>query len=216
MGTKELSLDETVTLFAYVADGMVDSKDLLTQADKAVGDGDHGVGMARGFAAVRAELAEQSYASIDELLKSIGMSLMSSIGGASGAVFGTFFRAGAKRLNGWHAFNSQALSMFLVDGLDAVKARGGARTGDKTMVDAWEPAALAARSYTSAPLDESLVAVTEAAGLGMEGTKEMIAQVGKARPLGERSLGHPDPGAISTFLILKYMLAYVTALEDRV
>lgn len=216
MGTPQLSLDETIAMFAYVADGIIESKNVLTQADKAVGDGDHGVGMARGFAAVRARLAEQSYTGIDQLLKSIGMALMSSIGGASGAVFGTFFRAGAKRLAGWHEFDSQALSMLLTDGLDAVKARGGARPGDKTMVDALEPAALAAKSHASANLDESLAALTKAARLGMEDTREMIARVGKARPLGERSLGHPDPGSISTFLILKYMLAYVTALEDRV
>jgi dihydroxyacetone kinase-like protein len=216
MGTTQLSLNAAVAMFAYVADGMVDSKDLLTQADKAVGDGDHGVGMARGFAAVRAKLAEQSFTDIGQLLTSIGVSLMTSIGGASGAVFGTFFRAGAKHLGGWDEFTSQALSLLLADGLDAVKTRGGARPGDKTMVDALEPAAYAATSHGSANLDESLAAVTEAARLGMESTKEMIAQIGKARPLGERSLGHPDPGAISTFLIFRYMHAYVTALEDRV
>jgi dihydroxyacetone kinase-like protein len=216
VGTTQLSLNEAIAMFVYVADGMVESKDLLTQADRAVGDGDHGVGIARGFVAVRAKLAEQSFTDVGQLLMSIGVSLMTSIGGASGAIFGTFFRAGAKHLGGWDEFGSQALSLMLADGLDAVKARGGARPGDKTMVDALEPAASTADSYASTNLGESLAAVAEAARLGMESTKEMVARVGKARPLGERSLGHPDPGAISTFLIFKHMHEYVSALEDRV
>lgn len=209
-----LSLEETVATFAYVSEKMVESRDLLTQADKAVGDGDHGVGMARGFAAVGNALGAQAFSGIDELLRKIGMTLMTSVGGASGAVFGTFFRSGAKNLQGQRLFDANALSLLLNDGLEAVKARGGARPGDKTMVDALEPAALTSQRFTSAPLDESLTFVTDAARQGMENTREMVAKVGKAKPLGTRSLGHPDPGAISTFLILKFMTEYVTAKEE--
>jgi dihydroxyacetone kinase-like protein len=97
----------------------------------------------------------------------------------------------------------------LVDGLDAVKARGKAKPGDKTMVDALEPAALKSQELASASLGESLVAVTGAAKEGMEATKDMVANVGKAKTLGQRSLGHHDPGAVSTYLILKYMTEYV-------
>ena len=209
MGKPQLSLEETGAMFIHVSKRMVESKDLLTQADKAIGDGDHGVGMARGFDAVREELEGATFTALDDLLKAVGMALITSVGGAAGAVFGTFFRGGAKRLSAQTAFDSEALSLMLMDGLDAVKARGKARPGDKTMVDALEPAALKSQELTSAPLVESLVAVTEAAKEGMEATKDMVANVGKAKTLGRRSLGHPDPGAVSTYLILKYMTEYV-------
>ncbi len=214
MGKSQLSLQEAKEMFIHLSKGMVESKDLLTQADKAIGDGDHGVGMARGFEAVHQRLEGQAFTTIDELLKAIGMALMMSVGGASGPVFGTLFRGGAKRLGGQHIFDSKTLSLILLDGLQAVKERGRAKPGDKTMVDALEPAALKSKELTSAPLDESLIAVTEAARQGMERTKEMVASVGKAKTLGERSLGHPDPGAISTYLILKFIMEYVTAKED--
>jgi len=197
-------------MFIHLSNGMVESKDLLTQADKAIGDGDHGVGMARGFEAVRRRLEGQAFAALDELLKAIGMALMTSAGGASGAIFGTFFRSGARNLGGQSVFDSVTLSLMLLDGLQAVKERGGAKLGDKTMVDALEPAALMSKELASAPLDESLTGVTEAARQGMEKTKRMVALVGKAKALGERALGHPDPGAISTYLMLKFMIEYVT------
>lgn len=197
-------------MFIYVSQGMVGSKDRLTQADKAIGDGDHGVGMARGFHAVREKMQGGAFTTLDELLKAVGMALLTSAGGAAGAVFGTFFRGGAKRLGGRSVFDSESLSFMLLDGLAAVKERGGATPGDKTMVDALEPAALKSQELASVPLDESLTAVSQAARSGMEATKDMVANVGKAKPLGERSLGHPDPGAVSTYLILKYMTEYVS------
>ena len=209
MTNAQLSLGETQKMFIHLSDRMVDSKDLLTQADKAIGDGDHGIGMARGFEAVRHKLEEGTFSSLEELLKAVGMALLTSAGGAAGAVFGTLFRGGAKRLGDWVVFDSEALSFMLLDGLDAVKARGKAKSGDKTMVDALEPAASTSQELASAPLDQSLAAVTEAAREGMEATKDMVAAVGKAKTLGERSLGHPDPGAVSTYLILKYMAEYV-------
>lgn len=98
----------------------------------------------------------------------------------------------------------------LVDGLQAVKERGKAKPGDKTMVDSLAPAAMKSREMVSAPLAEALKAVAEAARQGMEKTKELVATTGKAKTLGERSLGHPDPGAVSTYLILKFMAEYVS------
>lgn len=214
MGKSQLSLQEAKEMFIYLSKGIVENKDLLTQADKAIGDGDHGVGMARGFEAVRQELEGRAFTGIDELLKTIGMTLMTSVGGASGAIFGTFFRGGAKHLRSQCVFDSGTLSLMLLDGLQAVKERGRAKLGDKTMVDALEPAALKSKGLTSTPLDESLMGVTEAARQGMEKTKEKVATVGKAKALGERSLGHPDPGAVSTYLMLKFMMEYVTEKEN--
>ncbi len=213
MGKSQLSLQEAREMFVHLSRRMVESKELLTRADQAIGDGDHGVGMARGFEAVHQQLEGQAFTTIGELLQAIGMALMMSIGGAAGPVFGTLFRGGAKRLGEQHLFDSKTLSLVLLDGLQAVKERGGAKAGDKTVVDALEPAALKSKELASAPLDESLIAVTEAARQGMEDTKEMVATVGKAKTLGERSLGHPDPGAVSTYLILKFMMEYVTAEE---
>lgn len=211
MGKSQLGLQETKAMFMHLSVRMVESKDLLTQADKAIGDGDHGVGMARGFEAVYQKLEGEEFEGIEALLKTVGMTLMTSVGGAAGAVFGTFFRGGARRLSGRRTFDSESLSLMLLDGLDAVKARGKARLGDKTMVDALEPAASKSQELVSDSLGESLSTVAEAARKGMEATKDMVARVGKAKTLGERSLGHLDPGALSTYLILKSMADYVAS-----
>jgi dihydroxyacetone kinase-like protein len=209
MGKSQLSLSQTQEMFLYLAQGMVESKDLLTQADKAIGDGDHGIGMARGFEAVRRKVEGQTFVSLQDLLKVIGLALMTSIGGASGAIFGTFFRGGAMRLGDRQVFDSEALALMLADGLQSVKDRGKAAVGDKTAVDAMEPAALKARELAALPLDESLSAAAEAARQGVERTKDMVARMGKAKALGERSLGHPDPGALSTYMMLKFMMEYL-------
>ena len=209
MGKLHMTVEEARQMFIYVANKMVDSKDALTQADKAIGDGDHGIGMARGFEAVRQKLETQSFTSIGELFKSIGMTLMMSIGGAAGAVFGTFFRGAGKNTGNQSELNSQTLTLALQDGLQAVKDRGKAKPGDKTMVDALEPAAAESVKLDAVPLDEALMEISEAARQGMEKTKEMVATLGKAKPLGTRSLGHVDPGSLSTYLIFKYMLEFV-------
>jgi dihydroxyacetone kinase-like protein len=216
MGRSQLGLQEAREMFIHVSRGMVESRDLLTQADRAIGDGDHGVGMARGFEAVQEKLESQDVAALDQLLEAIGTTLMMSVGGAAGAVFGTLFRGGARRLAGVQVFDAKALGVMLLDGLQAVKQRGGAKPGDKTMVDALEPGAARAEELVSARLEECLIAVTEAARQGMDSTKGMVAAVGKAKTLGKRSLGHPDPGAVSVYLILKFMMEYVTAAESAV
>ena len=210
MAISELSVQDAREMFLYVSRKMVESKDLLTQADKAIGDGDHGVGMARGFEAVAEKLEKQSFNNTGDLLKTIGTTLLMSVGGAAGAIFGTFFRGGAKDLENSPSLDSRALSRMLLDGLEAVRQRGGAKVGDKTMVDALQSAAIKSEDMSSAPLFESLPAVAGAAEQGMEKTKEMIASIGKAKTLGERSLGHADPGAISTYLILQFMTEFVT------
>ena len=210
MGKLHLTVEEAKEMFIYVSYKMEESKDVLTQADKAIGDGDHGIGMARGFEAVGRKLETQSFASIGELFKSIGMTLLTSIGGAAGAVFGTLFRGAGKNTGDRSELDSQTLTLALQDGLQAVKDRGKAKPGDKTMVDALEPAAVKSAELVAAPLDEALMEISEAARQGMEKTKEMVATLGKAKTLGPRSLGHADPGSLSTYLIFKYMLEFVS------
>ena len=212
MGKPQLILQEVREMMVYVSNRMIASKDRLTQADKAIGDGDHGIGMARGFENVLKKVEGQEFATLEALFKTVGLALLTSIGGAAGAVFGTLFRGAAENLKGQDVLTAEVFSRMLQDGLKAVKDRGQAKPGDKTMIDALEPAAVESRNRESAPLDEALAAIAEAARLGMEKTKDMVAAVGKAKTLGERSLGHPDPGAVSIFLILDFMKAYV---EER-
>ncbi len=209
MGKDRLNLEETREMFIVVAKGMLESKDILTKADQTIGDGDHGIGMARGFEAVVDKLSKSEFNTIRELLNAIGMTLLTSVGGAAGAIFGTLFRGAAKSLDEAAIFDSQALSTMLLDGLLAVKLRGKAEPGDKTMIDALEPAAKKARQLVGRPLNEVIVEVSEEARKGVEKTKGMIAKFGKAKALGERSRGHPDPGAISMHFILKFMAAFL-------
>ena len=166
-------------MFIHVAQRMQRAADLLTQADKAIGDGDHGIGMARGFAAVQAKLLASPPMSIADLLKAIGMALLTSIGGASGVIFGTLFRGGARNVPDATSFNAETLSRMLADGLTAVQERGKANPGDKTMVDALTPAAAKAAEMAGASLGEALQAAAAAARLGMEETKGMVAATGK-------------------------------------
>jgi dihydroxyacetone kinase-like protein len=203
-------------MFLHVAHGLEASKDHLSDLDRAIGDGDHGIGMARGFEAVRGELEAKRYDSVGKLVHGVGTALMMSIGGAAGAIFGSLFRGGSVKLQEELSFTSGTLARLLVDGLQAVKARGGAQAGAKTMIDALEPASVKAQALAEAgaPLDQALSAACEEARLGMERTKDMLATTGKAKTLAERSLGHPDPGAASTYLILKFMAEFATLPES--
>jgi len=209
MKKQSLTLDETRAMFMHVAHEMVSKQDLLTQADKAIGDGDHGIGMTRGFEAVLQKLGQENLDSVGAMLQNIGKTLLMSIGGAAGAIFGTWFRGAATSLMDKMIFDSDALASMLADGLSAVKDRGKAKLGDKTMVDALEPAACNATAMKGHSLEETLTAVTKAAQEGMETTKNMMATMGKARSLGERAIGYPDPGALSTYLILSLMTEYL-------
>jgi phosphoenolpyruvate---glycerone phosphotransferase subunit DhaL len=213
MERMELSLQETKEMFLYVADQMIASKEMLTAADSVIGDGDHGIGMANGFQAVKEKLIAEEFTSQGKMCQAIGFALMMSIGGASGAIFGTLYQGAAKPLEGHSTFTSVSLNILLENGLEAVKKRGKAKPGDKSMVDALEPAALASVNYRDTHLLEALEAASNAAESGMEKTKDMIARIGRAKSLNERSLGHPDPGAISTYLQLSFMAEFVAEMD---
>jgi dihydroxyacetone kinase-like protein len=215
MGKSELPLSEVREMIVAVSRGMIASTDRLTQADKAIGDGDHGVGMARGFASVIEKVEGQEFTSIGHLFKTVGTAILTSAGGAAGAVFGTLFRGSAENVGDRSVLTAALFSRMLLDGLRAVEDRGQAKPGDKTMIDALEPAAVESERQSSSPFDEALTAIAEAARLGMEKTREMVATVGKAKTLGERSLGHPDPGALSMSLILEFMAEYAAQKSDR-
>tara|TARA_B100000925_G_scaffold62432_1_gene42104 strand:- start:1347 stop:1982 length:636 start_codon:yes stop_codon:yes gene_type:complete len=209
MGKENLDLSDTIEMVKQVALSIIDSEPLLTDADRNLGDGDHGLGMERGMKAVIEKIESSSFNQISDVFKSAGMAMMSSMGGASGALFGTLFRNGGKALDGEETLNSDGLKSFLNAANEGVKSRGGASPGDKTMIDALEPAAQEASKNISLPLYELISLVSQAADKGKEESKEMIATMGRAKTLGERSLGHPDAGACSVAIILKSMSEFI-------
>jgi dihydroxyacetone kinase-like protein len=202
---------EARDMLAGVARHIVASVGMLTEIDQAIGDGDHGIGMRRGFAAVEEAMAVSDLQSVAKVFKDAGTAIMAKTGGAAGAVFGTLFRAGSAAFDGRDGMDAVGFAGFLSQGLDAVEKRGGAKPGQKTMIDALAPAAVAAADAAPRGLGEAVRSAATAARGGVEATKDMIATTGKARTLGERSLGHVDPGAVSFTLILESMRDYIAA-----
>ena len=200
-----LNAQQTRDLLIAVADGVIAAKDLLTKVDSAIGDGDHGIGMATGFEAARAALEAGDFPDVGAAWKAAGMGIIQTSGGACGAVFGTLFRATGRALGDAATLDTADLAKGLAAAQQAIMARGGAAPGDKTMLDALAPAVAALEADPDAPLPAALAAASDAADAGMEATKQMLAKTGKARPLGDRSLGHPDPGAVSTTVIFRVM-----------
>jgi dihydroxyacetone kinase-like protein len=158
--------------------------------------------MSRGMKAAKDALDKKPAATVGDLFKTMGMAIVSTSGGASGAVFGTFF-TGAGKILTEDALDALLFAAALEEGQKAVQARGKAEPGHKTMLDALAPAAQAAQAYAEAGLVPAARAAAKAAGEGVEQTKDMVAQFGRARTLGDRALGHPDPGAISVSIILE-------------
>jgi phosphoenolpyruvate---glycerone phosphotransferase subunit DhaL len=187
-----------------VAAAMAEHKEHLTQLDSAIGDADHGVNMQRGFTAVRAALAGYEAAGVGDVLVKTGTTLISSVGGAAGPLYGTLFRTAGKQLTGPTA-SAGELAAALNAGLQGVQKLGAAVPGDKTMVDALVPALAAFDEQLSAGAGEAAAAAkaAEAAEAGMRDTIPLQARKGRASYLGERSMGHQDPGATSTALVFR-------------
>jgi len=193
------------------AEAVTENKDYLTQLDSAIGDADHGANMARGMAAAVAALDGKPPATAAALLKQVGMTLVSTVGGASGPLYGTFFLRMATAAGEVDALDAPTFAKALRAGLEGVVARGKAEPGDKTMFDALAPAvdALDAGLAAGTPLAEALRATAAAAAEGRDATIPMLARKGRASYLGERSVGHQDPGATSTTLLLEAAAAAV-------
>ncbi|MFC4991380.1 dihydroxyacetone kinase subunit DhaL [Rubritalea tangerina] len=204
-----LTIAQAQEMALAVADKIIDSEPILSQADRDLGDGDHGLGMARGFTALKKELTGTSFDNLRDLYQTAGNALLTTMGGASGVVFGSLFLAGGKTMHGADCFGSHELSHLLNQSLKDVMGRGGAKPGDKTMIDALAPAAEAAKANIDQPLAVSIKAVAAAAEAGKEDSKDMIATMGRAKTLGEKTLGLPDAGAISVTFILETMDAYI-------
>lgn len=186
-----------------------DNKDHLTRLDSAIGDADHGINMDRGMKAVVAKIDADPPASVDALFKSVGMTLVSSVGGASGPLYGTFFLRFGMACGETDRLSAADLAKAFRSGLDGVVARGKAEAGDKTMFDALNPAIEALDSVLSGGgrLTEALAASAAAAEAGRDATIPMLARKGRASYLVERSVGHQDPGATSAALLVRVAAA---------
>ena len=179
-------------------------RDYLVDLDRAIGDGDHGENMDRGFKAALEALGQAEPASVAEVLKTVAKTLMSTVGGAAGPLYGTAFLRASKAA-GDGDLDGAGVAAVIAGALDGIQARGKATTGEKTMVDAWTPALEAARAAAESGSDPAAVfeAAAAAAEAGAAATEPMRATKGRASYLGERSIGHLDPGAVSTSLILR-------------
>ncbi|AEV36862.1 dihydroxyacetone kinase, L subunit [Pseudovibrio sp. FO-BEG1] len=178
-----------------------EQRDYLTQLDADIGDADHGINMNRGFEKVLEKLPTMDAMSIEMILKTTGMTLMSSIGGASGPLYGTFFIRAAASAKGKDELDLAGLTAVLEAGVAGIVARGKAEPGDKTMCDVWWPVLDAAKAAEN--LEAALLAMVAAADAGVASTVDMRAKKGRASYLGERSIGHQDAGATSTMFMVK-------------
>jgi len=196
---------------------VAEQKQYLTGLDAAIGDGDHGINMDRGFQTVMVKLAPVRDKDAGTLLKTTGMALVGSVGGAGGPLYGTFFLRAGAALDGKTKVSDAELVGALEAGLKGVVERGKANRNDKTMVDALAPALERARQYVDegAPLEEALAAAADAAEEGMKATIPLKALKGRASYLGDRSIGHQDPGATSSYLMLRALSDSLAAVPQQ-
>ena len=194
-----------------IADVLHENAAYLTQLDSAIGDADHGINMDRGFTAVRAKFPTMATMDIATQLKTVGTTLVSTVGGASGPLYGTAFLRAGVAVAGKQQLGPADFVALLEAFLGGIVARGKAQPGEKTMVDALTPDLAAAKQALNEglPLKELVSRATQAAEEGMKATIPLLATKGRASYLGERSVGHQDPGATSSWLILRSLTEVV-------
>ncbi len=200
-----ITTEDTLRWLKQLEQVLHENRDYLTQLDAAIGDADHGINMDRGFKAVGEKLPSVANMDIGSILKTVGMTLVSTVGGASGPLYGTAFLRAAMSTSGKHELYEADVVSMLEAALEGIKARGKAQPGEKTMVDALTPALAAAKEAEAqnVGLSQLLRRSSDAAEVGMKTTIPMLATKGRASYLVERSIGHQDPGATSSWLILK-------------
>jgi phosphoenolpyruvate---glycerone phosphotransferase subunit DhaL len=187
-----------------------DRREELTALDSAIGDADHGINMDRGFTAVTAKVAGMGDVQLGETAKTVGMTLISTVGGAAGPLYGTFFLRLATGFGDSGSVDAAGLGAALRAGLDGVVARGKAELDDKTMVDAMSPAVDAYDASTADGIPAALTAAADAAAVGRDRITPLVARKGRASYLGERSANHQDPGATSTTILFESLRDAVT------
>ncbi len=192
-------------ILGAMAEKVQEQKDFLTELDNEIGDGDHGINLARGFAAVKEKMPSFADKDVGAILKETGMTLVSTVGGASGPLYGTAFMKAGMACKGMTEIDGKEFLAAFSAAVAGIKQRGKSEEGEKTMLDALCPAerALTEALGGGADLKEALGKAVDAAEEGLVHTKDIIATKGRASYLGERSLGHQDPGATSSLLLLQ-------------
>ena len=200
--------EQVVRWLESTAAVLAENKGYLTDLDSAIGDADHGTNMDRGFTKVMEKLPTVADKDIGNILKTVGMTLISSVGGASGPLYGTFYMRGGMAADAKEELDGDDLVNVLQGAVDGIIQRGRAQPGDKTMVDALLPALAALKQAVADGQDvrAGVAAAVAAAEQGMKDTIPLQARKGRASYLGERSIGHQDPGATSSHLILNALL----------
>jgi phosphoenolpyruvate---glycerone phosphotransferase subunit DhaL len=192
----------------HTAEGVGDQRDFLTQLDAAIGDADHGVNMDRGLIAAMVKLDDAGDESPGQLLETVGSTLVLSVGGAAGPLYGSAFRQIGRALGDAQTFDAEGLLAGLRAALEEIQRLGAATVGDKTIVDAFSPAldAFARGLRAGEAAEEAGARARAAAEEGMRSTIPMQARKGRASYLGARSIGHQDPGATSTAIVFASLL----------
>lgn len=205
----EINAEDARNMLLYIADKVIAKKPYLTDIDSAIGDGDHGIGMAGGMQKAKKKLlAMKGEENVYAIFEAAGKAMLMSMGGASGVIFGSLYLAGAKDMEKKAVLTAADLAQMERKSLAAIQERGKAAVGDKTMVDALAPA-VEAMEKSSGSLLDALKAAEEAARQGMEDTKKYVAKFGRAKSLMERAIGYQDAGATSVWLIFQGMREFV-------
>jgi phosphoenolpyruvate---glycerone phosphotransferase subunit DhaL len=197
--------DQIVRWLERLAGVLAENREYLTRLDSAIGDADHGTNMDRGFKKVLAQLPSVAEKDIGAILKTTGMALISSVGGAAGPLYGSFFMRASMALANKQELDVEDVGLLFQSGMEGIVQRGRAERGDKTMIDALGPAVEAYQAAVAegAATATALRRAAEAAEEGMKATVPMLARKGRASYLGQRSVGHQDPGATSTHLMIR-------------
>ena len=196
------AVEKTVAVIQAMAAAMEENKQHLTKLDSEIGDGDHGNNMNRGFQAVLERLEDTDAETSADVLKAVSSALISKVGGAAGPLYGTAFLRASSSLSDKEEVSAEDAAEAIEAALGGIKQRGKAELEDKTIVDALEPAAEAAKGAMGGSVAEVFRTAADAAEEGVEATKDLVARKGRASYLGERAVGYQDPGATSTYLLL--------------
>ena len=203
--TMSINTDKVRSIVCDIAGVMEEQKRYLSDLDQAIGDGDHGFNMARGFGVVAQKLKNSPGADIGDLFKTVAMALISNIGGAAGPLYGSMFLKASSAAKGLTEINLPGFAPLFREGVLGIQARGNAEPGDKTMIDVLLPVleSLEKDGATGLPCGQAFANAEKVAAECMEKTKDLVARKGRASYLGERSLGHIDPGAASSYLMVR-------------
>ena len=210
--TETITTPQMLQALESLCDTIEDEKEYLSELDGAIGDGDHGVNMAKCFREVKNKLAASSAEDVGALFKEVGMVVLNSVGGAMGALYGTFFLKLSQESAGKAEVNLSDLVAMFQTGEQGILDLGKANLGDKTLIDTLSPAvrAIEAAEKEGNTLAGALADFEQAAKQGMESTKDMLAKMGRASRLGERTIGHQDAGATSCYFILRSLASSVS------